>query len=71
MSPGSGSYFFLILAKRRRYTHIKALPTSHCSFIKPLLENPHPLKTHYFIMKMLLKNMFNNYNATACSALPF
>ena len=57
MSPGSCSYVFLILAKWSRYTHIKTLPTSHCSFTKPLLGNPHPLKPHYFIMKMLLKNI--------------
>jgi len=57
ITPGSVSYFCLILAKWSRYTHIKALPTSRCSFIKPLLENPHSLKPHYFIMKMLLKNI--------------
>jgi len=36
-SPGSGSYFFLILAKWSKYTHIEALPISLCSFTKLLL----------------------------------
>jgi hypothetical protein len=57
MSPGSGSYFFLILAKWSRCTQINSLSTSHCSFTKPLLENPPPLKPHYFITKTLLKNI--------------
>jgi hypothetical protein len=48
-SPGS-VYLFLV-AKRRKFTHIKALPTSPCSFTKPLLRNPHPLNSHYFIKK--------------------
>jgi hypothetical protein len=37
MSPGSGSYFSLILVKWSKYTHIKAILTSLFSFIKPLL----------------------------------
>jgi len=34
MSPGSAYYFFLILAKWSKYTHIKVLLTRLCSFIK-------------------------------------
>jgi hypothetical protein len=39
------------------YTHIKALLTGFCSFIKPNLQNPHPFTPYYFIKKMLLKNI--------------
>jgi hypothetical protein len=56
-SPGNVSYFFLILAKQSKYTHIKAPLSSLCSFIKPHLWNPHPLHPIYFIKKMLLKNI--------------
>jgi len=35
--PGFGSYIFFILAKRSKYMHIKALLTSLCSLIKPLM----------------------------------
>jgi len=37
--------------------HTKALLASLYSFIKPLLENPHPLNPHYFINRLLLKNI--------------
>ena len=57
MSPGCGSYFLLILAKWSKYTNLKGLPTCLCSFLKPLMYNPHPLNPHYFIKKMLLKDI--------------
>jgi len=37
MFSGSGSYFSLILVMWSNYKHMKALPTSLYSFIKPLL----------------------------------
>jgi len=37
VSPGSVSYFFHLLAKWSKYTHVKAFLTSPCSFIKLLL----------------------------------
>jgi hypothetical protein len=56
MCLGSVSYFFLVFAKWCKYTHIKALQQV-CSFIKPLLQNSHPLHPNYFIKKTLLKNI--------------
>ena len=37
ISPGIGSYFFRLLMKLIKCIHIKALPRSRCSFIKPLV----------------------------------
>jgi hypothetical protein len=56
MPPGSCSKFYLILACEAN-THIKALLTGLCSFIKPHMQNPHPPPSYHFITKMLLKNI--------------
>jgi hypothetical protein len=54
-SPSSVSYFFYcVFEVQQIHTH-KGLPVSLCSFIKPVMENPHLFQPHYIIKKMLLK----------------
>ena len=60
MSPGSGTNFFLIFAKWSKYTHIKALSTSLCSFIKPQSTLPSPPLFHQ--EDATEKYLFSNYS---------
>jgi hypothetical protein len=49
--------------------HTKALPISLCSFIKPLLWNLHPLLPHYFVKKMLLKNISSEISVVVLTGI--
>ena len=55
MSPGNG-YFFPHIGEAKQI-HIKAPLTSLCSFVKPLLQNPHHIHSLHFTKKTLLKNI--------------